>query len=105
MSQTRLLLTLPDARSARRARHLLRSQVSGCEVLDEPRNCSQAALCRWLQELPAQQAGQVHAELSAAIAVLENSRHAFKSAPLAQLRKRLSQVREELLGPNNSGKT
>ncbi|MEX6500496.1 hypothetical protein [Pseudomonas zhanjiangensis] len=104
MPKPRLLVTLPDAQSTCRARRLLESQVPGCEVLEEPRDCSQAALCRWLQELPPQQLGEVQALLSEAVQVLEHSRQAFKSAQLAALRKTLAKALEGLSEPSQSGK-
>lgn len=103
MSPTRLLLILPDPTCAHRVQRLLHAQAPGCEVLGQPHDCSQAALCRWLEELPARQVGEVQAALSEAIAVLEHSRQAFKSAQLAALRQRLSRLLEELSSTAESG--
>lgn len=89
MNQTRLLVTLPDSACASRVKHLLDAQAPGCEVLGEPKDCSQAARCRWLAQLPPHQVGEVQALLSEAVGVLERSRQAFKSAQLAQLRRTL----------------
>lgn len=104
MNRTRLLVTLPDSACAERVQHVLHTQAPGCEVLGEPRDCRQAARCRWLQELPRRQAGEVQALLSEAVAVLEHSRQAFKSAQLAALRRRLSRMLEELSVAAESGK-
>jgi hypothetical protein len=105
MNQTRLLVTLPKAQCVSRVRQLLQTQAPGCEVLGQPGDCSQAAGCRWLQALPPPQAGAVQALLSDAVEVLEQTRHAFKSAQLARLRKRLSRMLEDLSDNPESGKT
>ena len=105
MNQIRLLVTLPKAQCANRVRQILQAQAPGCEVLGQPSDCSQAAGCRWLQALPPPQAGAVQALLSDAVEVLEQTRHAFKSAQLAQLRKRLSRMLEDLSDYSESGKT
>jgi hypothetical protein len=105
MNQTCLLVTLPKPECSDRVRQLLQTQAPGCEVLGQPSDCSQAASCRWLQALPQDQAGEVQAMLSDAVEVLEQTRHAFKSAQLAQLRKRLSRMLESLSNNCESGKT
>lgn len=105
MHKTRLFVILPKSQCASRVRQLLQAQAPGCEVLDQPDDCSQAASCRWLQALPPHQAGAVQALLSDAIEVLEQTRHAFKSAQLGQLRKRLSRMLEDLSDNSESGKT
>lgn len=105
MNQTSLLVILPRPQCVSRVRQLLQAQAPGCEVLGQPSDCSQAARCRWLQALPPHQAGAVQALLSDAIEVLEQTRHAFKSAQLAQLRKRLSRMLEDLSDNPESGKT
>lgn len=104
-NQTRLLVTLPKPQCVSRVRQLLQAQAPGCEVLGQPRDCSQAAHCHWLQALPPHQAGTVQALLSDAVEVLEQTRHAFKSAQLAQLRKRLNRMLEDLSDHPESGKT
>lgn len=104
MNRTRLLVTLPDAQASNRVQRLLEAEVPGCEVLGEPRDCSQAALCRWLQDLPARQIGEVQVLLSEAVAVLERSRQAFKSAQLATLRRRLADALQDLSDNPQSGK-
>ncbi|HEY1029316.1 MAG TPA: hypothetical protein VGE28_17020 [Pseudomonas sp.] len=96
MPQTHLLLSLPDAESGQRIAHLLRRQAPHCQVIGDIDGCGQKPMCRWLQRLPAGSLGAVHASLDDAIEVLERSRHAFKSVQLAELRKRLSLLREEL---------
>jgi hypothetical protein len=105
MHQTRLLVTLVEPQCASRVRQLLQAQAPGCEVLGQPSDCSQAPRCHWLQALPPHQAGAVQALLSDAIEVLEQTRHAFKSAQLAQLRKRLSRMLADLSDNPESGKT
>lgn len=59
----------------------------------------------WLNDVPAEALTRITASLDDAITVLEGTRHAFKSAQLAQLRKRLSALREELSRRGNCGKT
>lgn len=105
MPQTHLLLSLPDAETCQRVSHLLRRQAPDCQVIGTVEDCRQKPLCRWLQRLPVDSLGEVHASLDDAIEVLERSRHAFKSLQLAELRKRLILLREELSAPGNSGKT
>lgn len=96
MHQNCLLVTLPKPQCASRVRQLLHDQAPGCEVLGQPGDCSQAASCRWLRALPPHQAGEVQALLRDAVEVLEQTRHAFKSAQLAQLRKRTMRMLETL---------
>lgn len=105
MNQTCLLVTLPKPQCIDRVRQLLHAQAPGCEVLEQPSDCSQAASCRWLQVLPSHQAGEVQALLSDVVEVLEQTRHAFKSAQLAKLRKRTMCVLESLSNNCESGKT
>ncbi|MDP2243520.1 hypothetical protein [Pseudomonas sp.] len=105
MNQTCLLVTLPKPQCIDRVRQLLHAQAPGCEVLEQPSDCSQAASCRWLQALPQDQAGEVQALLSDVVEVLEQTRHAFKSAQLAKLRKRTMCVLESLSNNCESGKT
>lgn len=96
MPQTHLLLSLPDADACQRVAHLLHRQAPQCQVIAEIESCRQKPLCQWVQRLPTASLGDVHASLDDAIDVLERSRHAFKSVQLAELRKRLCQLREEL---------
>ncbi len=105
MNQTHLLVTLPDTACAARVTALLHALAPGCEVVCEPRDCSQAAQCRWLKALPAAQLGEVQALLSEAVAVLERSRQAFRSAQLATLRRRLADALKDLSDNPQSGKT
>ncbi len=105
MPRTHLLLSLPDPESSQRVTQLLRLQAPRCRIVDTLDDCSQRALCHWLQPLPADRLGHVQASLDEAVHVLERSRHAFKSAQLAELRKRLSLLLEELSAPDNCGKS
>ncbi|MGG2398939.1 hypothetical protein ACJRW5_18520 [Pseudomonas sp. SH1-B] len=104
MPTTHLLLSLPNTESCRRVLHLLHHQADQCQIIETPGDCRHKPLCRWLQRLPEGSLGDVHAGLEDAIDVLERSRHSFKSAQLADLRKRLSQLLEELSALNNCGK-
>ena len=101
MPQTHLLLSLPDTESCQRVTHLLRSQAPHCQIIDSLDDCRHRPLCRWLQCLPAHSLGEVQARLDEAVLVLERSRHAFKSAQLAELRKQLSRLLDELSEPDN----
>lgn len=105
MPQTHLLLSLPDTASSQRIARLVRQQAPLCQVIDSLDGCQQKPLCRWLQRLPAGSLGDVQSHLDDTIEVLERTRHAFKSVQLAQLRKRLSQLREELSALGQCGKS
>jgi hypothetical protein len=63
------------------------------QVLEEPAQCLHAKACRWLQ-LPS--SACLREALDDAIAVLEDSRNAFRSRDLAALRWRLLHLREQL---------
>ena len=80
------------------ATHLCRL-FGDCEVIEAPRHCSQAPLCRWLDDAPLGPAGDVQAALAEAVATLERTRHAFRSRELGQLRRRLEQLLVELSAP------
>ncbi|MGQ7960325.1 hypothetical protein ACUTAF_21845 [Pseudomonas sp. SP16.1] len=105
MSQIHLLLSLPDTESRHRVAQLLRRQAPHCQIIGEFDDCRSEPACRWLQPLPAHSLGAFKAGLEEAVSVLENSRHAFKSAQLAALRKRLSRLAEELSASQNCAKT
>ncbi|MDH0142956.1 hypothetical protein [Aquipseudomonas alcaligenes] len=77
----------------------LRRLFGDCEVIEDPRHCSQAPLCRWLDDAPLGPAGEVQAALAEAVATLERTRHAFRSPELGQLRRRLEQLLVELSAP------
>lgn len=53
----------------------LRRLFGDCEVIEDPRHCSQAPLCRWLDDAPLGPAGEVQAALAEAVATLERTRH------------------------------
>lgn len=105
MPQTHLLLSLPDTQSCQRVVQLLRSQAPHCQIIGELDACRSEPACRWLQPLPRHSLGALKADLDEAVSVLESSRHAFKSAQLAALRKRLSRLAEELFAQENCAKT
>ncbi|GIZ10600.1 hypothetical protein [Pseudomonas sp. NCCP-436] len=105
MSQTHLLLRLADTDTRQQITRLLDSQAPHCQVINDIQDCQHMPLCRWIRPLPSTSLGTLQASLDDAIEVLERSRHAFKSAQLAELRKRLCQVREELSSLGNCGKT
>lgn len=70
-----------------------------CELICDPRDCSEAPLCRWLAPEQLNQAWRVRAELEDAIATLERTRHAFRSRQLADLRHRLEVLLQSLSDP------
>lgn len=94
-----ILITHNDQQMACRVRRLLQDDGLDCNVLARPQDCSQAPLCRWLQDWPLPAHAALHATLADAIEVLERSRHAFKSRDLADLRQRLEQLLGELSAP------
>lgn len=67
-----------------------------CEVINCAQDCSQAPLCQWLDPSPVGPNGQIHSALQDAVSTLERTRHSFKSRELADLRKRLERLLEEL---------
>ncbi|MEL0168277.1 MAG: hypothetical protein VW877_09155 [Pseudomonadaceae bacterium] len=67
-----------------------------CELICDPRDCSEAPLCRWLAPEQLNQGWRVRAELEEAIATLERTRHAFRSRQLADLRYRLEALLQSL---------
>jgi hypothetical protein len=105
MPKTHLLLSVPDPEAAQRLHRVLHRQAPDCTVIESAGQCSQRPACRWLHPLPPASLGQVTSDLSDAISVLERSRHAFKSAQLAALRKRLGHLLEELSASDNCGKS
>ncbi len=96
MNTKHLLVELPETACIEDLGRLLETGAPGCSILLSSQDCSQAALCRWLQALPADRLGEVQGVLSEAVEVLEKSRHAFKSLPLALLRRRLQALLDEL---------
>jgi len=105
MSKTHLLLSVPDPEAVQRLHRVLHHQVPDCTVIDNAAQCAQRPACRWLHPWPPASLGQVTFSLDDAISVLERSRHAFKSAQLAALRKRLGHLLEELSASGNCGKS
>ena len=47
-----LLVTSPDPALARQVRALLAAYELPCAVMEGPRNCEQAPLCRWFKDAP-----------------------------------------------------
>lgn len=74
----------------------LRGLLAHCEVIQQPCECSEAPLCRWLEPSPPGSRIKVRAALEDAIATLERTRHAFRSRELGQLRQRLERLQHEL---------
>lgn len=85
-----------DASLGALLREWLNSQAAAADVICDPGDCSQAPLCRWLEDAPLGPAGQVQAALLDAVTTLVRTRHAFKSRELAELRRRLERLLEEL---------
>ncbi|HHJ4328378.1 TPA: hypothetical protein ACQJWO_005693 [Klebsiella pneumoniae] len=88
---SRARIACSDARLA----STLREQ-HGCEVVLLPARCAEAPLCGWLGDCPADSRGRLQASLLDAIETLEQSRHAFRSRELGQLRQRLENILSEL---------
>ncbi|KAF1053831.1 MAG: hypothetical protein GAK43_01208 [Stenotrophomonas maltophilia] len=99
-SKAQLIVAGNDVEVARQVRALLAAYEVPCAVLAEPCDCEYAPRCRWLKDAPLGPTGQIQALLVDAIAVLERSRHAFKSRELGMLRKRLAQTLSELSEPH-----
>jgi hypothetical protein len=87
-----VLLACAHPQTEQRLRLLLRSLELDGEVICSPVDCSQAPLCRWFDDAGLGPSGELHAALADAIAVLERSRHSFKSRELGELRRRLVQL-------------
>jgi hypothetical protein len=85
-----------DASLGALLRDWLDSQAAAANVICSAHDCSQAPLCRWLEDVPLGQEGRVQAALLDAVSTLIRTRHAFKSRELADLRRRLEQLLEEL---------
>lgn len=94
-----LLVASQDPTQARQVRALLAAYELPCSVLEGPRDCEQAPLCRWFKDAPLSDTAKLHALIADAIVVLERSRHAFRSRELGELRRRLSAALSELPGP------
>jgi len=77
-------------------REWLTSQTTAADVICSPNDCSQAPLCRWLEQAPLGPEGRMQTALLDAIETLIRTRHAFKSRELADLRRRLEQLLEDL---------
>lgn len=92
-NRTSVQLIGADTPSTALANALLRQTGWSSEVLKEPSQCLHAKTCHWLQQPSLE---HLRAALDDAIAVLEGSRHAFRSRDLAALRWRLLHLRERL---------
>lgn len=85
-----------DPQLADTLRPQLATLAPGCELLSRPEDCSQAPFCRWLGGASLGEAGQLQGALLETIDVLEQTRHAFASRELGQLRRRLVGLLKEL---------
>ncbi|MCY1269852.1 hypothetical protein D9M68_161640 [compost metagenome] len=84
-----------DSDLASKLEPVLSTLAPGCQLLRDPCDCRELPFCRWF-EVRLGPAGQVQAALAEAVAVLERTRHAFRSRELGQLRQRLQALAEEL---------
>ncbi|MDD0844975.1 hypothetical protein [Pseudomonas sp. Gutcm_11s] len=90
-----LRIACSDPQLACELRHLL----GHCEVIESPQDCSQAPLCRWLNDAEMDLAARMKDALNDTVATLERTRHAFRSRELGLLRRRLEQLLVELSAP------
>lgn len=88
-----------DPLLAERVRELLHEHSGMAQVLCDPQDCSEAPLCRWLDEQPLAIAGRVQATLQEVVELLHGTRHAFKSREVGQARARLRELMDELSAP------
>lgn len=93
------LVAINDPALACLLRDMLPAMGIVCEVVEDAADCSRAPLCRWLNDPSLSDAIRLRLLLDEAIAVLERTRHAFKSRELGLLRRRLEEAREELSHP------
>lgn len=85
-----------DASLSGPLREWLDNQAVAGEVICSPDDCSKAPLCRWLDHAPLGPEGRAHGALLDAVETLIRTRHAFKSRELAELRRRLERLLDEL---------
>lgn len=78
---------------------VLRNSAVDCLLICEPADCRLAPMCRWLGPSSVNREGLLAGALVDAIRTLEQTRHAFKSKQLGELRRRLQQLLESL--PDN----
>jgi hypothetical protein len=98
-----VLLACTNPETERRLRLLLSSLNLDGEVICSPVDCSQAPLCRWFDNAALSPTGELHAALADAVAVLERTRHSFKSRELGELRRHLTQLLAKLSGTPRLG--
>ena len=91
-----VLLVCAHPETEQRLRLLLRSMDLDGEVVCSPVDCSQAPLCRWFGDAGLNPNGELHAALAETVAVLERTRHSFKSRELGELRRKLTRLLAEL---------
>jgi hypothetical protein len=94
----RLIVSGMAAAEAERLRTLVRREGLGAEVICDPRDCSQAPACRWLDRPGTASSAELMCALVETIETLERTRHAFKSKQLGQLRGRLEKLVREWTG-------
>jgi hypothetical protein len=93
-AQSCVQLICPDPQTTAKAREALGNAGINSQLLHSSRDCQHAPACRWLQPLT----NELHMRLTldAAVSTLEKTRHAFKSRDLADLRRRLQELLEQL---------
>lgn len=100
-----LQLLCLDAPQACRAHGLLDDAGIDCQILSSPDACLLAAHCRAIEPAATQRLNHLQQALHDTVATLEKTRHAFKSRDLAELRKRLEGLLQNLSDTTASGKT
>ncbi len=95
MYDTRLVLAVAQGQSNEVSRALDLAHIHH-ELICQATDCSQAPVCRWLQEDDLNSSGLLAACVFDAITTLEQTRHAFRSKQLGELRRRLETVLESL---------
>lgn len=94
-----------DAPQACRAHGVLDAAGIDCQILSSPEACLLAEHCRAIEPTHAQHLSHLQQALHDTVATLEKTRHAFKSRDLAELRKRLEGLLQNLSDTTASGKT
>ncbi|WP_256574446.1 hypothetical protein [Pseudomonas sp. HAR-UPW-AIA-41] len=100
-----LQLLCLDIPQACRAHDLLDAAGIDCQILSSPNACLLAPHCRAIESAETQRLSHLQQALHDTVATLEKTRHAFKSRDLAELRKRLEVLLQNLSDTAASGKT
>ncbi|WP_152486829.1 hypothetical protein [Halopseudomonas pelagia] len=91
----RLILAVAQGQSDDVVRALGQANISH-ELICQVADCSKAPACRWVGEEDLNSSGVLAAAVLDAIETLEQTRHAFRSKQLGDLRRRLEALLERL---------